>query len=168
LLLKNINKIKNSLNYALSIGEIMDIRIIKAVLGLFEKSVLNKMEISEGDLKISLEKGTEAIVPEVRLPTFTSVATAPKVISSEEKVMDFNNAKEVKSPMVGVFYAASSPDAQPFIKRGTKVKKGDVLCIIEAMKVLNEIVSEYDGEVADICAENGQLVEFSQVLVKIV
>jgi len=145
----------------------MDIRVIKAVLGLFEKSVLNKMEISEGDLKISLEKGAEAIVPEVRIPTFNTIATAPKVIT-EEKVVDFNNAKEVKSPMVGVFYAASSPDAEAFVKRGSKVKKGDVLCIIEAMKVLNEIVSEFDGEVADICAENGQLVEFSQVLVKIV
>jgi len=146
----------------------MDIRVIKAVLGLFEKSVLNKMEISEGDLKISLEKGTENVVPDVRIPTY--VASMPKAAAApqEEKVLDFNNAKEVKSPMVGVFYTAPSPDAKPFIKRGDKVKKGDVICIIEAMKVLNEIVSEFDGEVADICVENGQLVEFSQVIVKIV
>ncbi|MCL2556437.1 MAG: acetyl-CoA carboxylase biotin carboxyl carrier protein [Firmicutes bacterium] len=147
----------------------MDIRVIKAVLGLFEKSVLNKMEISEGDLKISLEKGTENIAPEVRVPTFNTNAHVPKIIASQEdKVIDFNNAKEVKSPMVGVFYAAASPDAAPFIKRGQKVKKGDVLCIIEAMKVLNEITSQFDGEIADICVENGELVEFSQVLVKIV
>ncbi|HML49609.1 MAG TPA: acetyl-CoA carboxylase biotin carboxyl carrier protein, partial [Clostridia bacterium] len=74
---------------------------------------------------------------------------------------------EVKSPMVGVFYAAPSPESPPFVKRGDRVKRGDVLCIIEAMKLLNEIAAEADGEIADICVENGQVVEYSQTLFKI-
>jgi len=156
----------------------MDIRVIKAVLGLFEKSVLNKMEITEGEFTIRLEKGGVSM-PEIRLPNFVAPMPLPASIDpaaasagvgtdGDKGVVDFNNAKEVKSPMVGVFYAAPSPDSEPFVGRGAKVKKGDILCVIEAMKVLNEITSPFDGEVADICADNGQLVEFSQVLFKIV
>ncbi len=74
---------------------------------------------------------------------------------------------EVKSPMVGVFYAAPSPDAQPYVTVGTKVKKGDILCIIEAMKLMNEITSDRDGEIVRICVENGQVVEFAQPLFQI-
>jgi len=81
--------------------------------------------------------------------------------------VDFNNLVEVQSPMVGVFYAASAPDAAPYVTVGSKVKKGDTLCIIEAMKLLNEINAEVDGEIADICVENGQVVEFGQTLFKI-
>ena len=155
----------------------MDIRVIRAVLGLFEKSVLNKMEITEGEFTIRLEKGG-TVIPEIRLPNFAAPMPLPAsagqgaavgaASDTDKGVVNFNNAKEVKSPMVGVFYAAPSPDSESFVKRGAKVKKGDILCVIEAMKVLNEITSPFDGEVADICADNGQLVEFSQVLFKIV
>ena len=69
--------------------------------------------------------------------------------------------------MVGIFYAAPSPDAEPFVKVGQKVKKGDTLCIIEAMKLMNDVVAEEDGEIVEICADNGSLVEFGQVLFKI-
>ena len=69
--------------------------------------------------------------------------------------------------MVGIFYAAPSPDAEPFVKVGSKVKKGDTLCIIEAMKLMNDVVAEEDGEIVEICAENGSLVEFGQTLFKI-
>ena len=81
--------------------------------------------------------------------------------------VDFNNLKEVKSPMVGVFYQAPSPEADPYVRVGSKVKKGDVLCVIEAMKLLNEITADTDGEIVDVCVENGQLVEYGQVLFKI-
>ena len=77
-------------------------------------------------------------------------------------------AKEIPSPMVGVFYAAPSPDAEPFVRVGDHVKQGDVLCIIEAMKLMNEITAEQDGEIADVCVENGQVVEFGQALFKII
>ena len=79
----------------------------------------------------------------------------------------FNHITEVKSPMVGVFYAAPSPDAQPLVQVGSKVKKGDVLCIIEAMKLMNEITAEQDGEIVDICVKSGEVVEYSQTLFKI-
>ena len=69
--------------------------------------------------------------------------------------------------MVGIFYSAPSPDAEPFVKVGKKVKKGDTLCIIEAMKLMNDVVAEEDGEIVEICADNGSLVEFGQVLFKI-
>ena len=82
-------------------------------------------------------------------------------------VIDFNQFKEVKSPMVGVFYAALSPDAAPFVKVGDRVKKGDVICIIEAMKLMNEITADEDGEVVDICVQNGEVVEYGQTLVKL-
>ncbi len=81
--------------------------------------------------------------------------------------VDFNNITEVKSPMVGVFYDSPSPDAEPYVKVGSKVKKGDVLCIIEAMKLMNEITAQVDGEIVDVCAQNGQVVEYNQPLFKI-
>jgi acetyl-CoA carboxylase biotin carboxyl carrier protein len=71
---------------------------------------------------------------------------------------------EIKSPMVGVFYAAPAPGSEPYVKVGSRVKKGDVLCIIEAMKLMNEITADKDGEIAKVCVENGQLVEYGQTL----
>ncbi len=74
---------------------------------------------------------------------------------------------EIKSPMLGVYYTAPAPDAEVFVKVGDRVKKGQVLCIIEAMKLMNEILAEKEGEVAEICVENGQIVEFAQVMFKL-
>ena len=74
---------------------------------------------------------------------------------------------DIKSPMVGVFYSAPSPESEPFVTRGTKVKKGDTLCIIEAMKLMNEVVAERDGEIVEVLPKSGELVEFGQVLFRI-
>ena len=87
--------------------------------------------------------------------------------SYEDAGADFNAAKMVLSPMVGVFYASPSPSDPPFVTVGSKVKKGDVLCIIEAMKVLNEVTAEADGEVLEICVADGDLVEFGSCLMRI-
>lgn len=81
--------------------------------------------------------------------------------------VDFNALSEFKSPMVGVFYAAPGPDQAPFVEVGKRVKKGDVLCIIEAMKLMNEITAEQDGEIVDICVSDGDVVEYGQTLFKI-
>ena len=86
---------------------------------------------------------------------------------AEAEIKDYNKYRDIKSPMVGIFYAAPSPEAEPFVKVGSKVKKGDTLCIIEAMKLMNDVVAETDGEIVEICAENGSLVEFGQILFKI-
>ena len=83
------------------------------------------------------------------------------------QIKDYNKYRDIKSPMVGIFYTAPSPEAEPFVKVGSKVKKGDTLCIIEAMKLMNDVVAEEDGEIVEICAENGALVEFGQILFKI-
>jgi acetyl-CoA carboxylase biotin carboxyl carrier protein len=87
--------------------------------------------------------------------------------ADSDKTLDFNKLKEIKSPMVGVFYAAPAPGEKPFVERGSKIKKGDVLCIIESMKLMNEVTSDYDGVIADICVLDGQAVEYSQVLFKV-
>ena len=100
-------------------------------------------------------------------PAPASAASAAPVATQDGTPVDFNNLKEVKSPMVGVFYQAPSPEADPYVRVGSKVKKGDVLCVIEAMKLLNEITADTDGEIVDVCVENGQLVEYGQVLFKI-
>ena len=85
-----------------------------------------------------------------------------EVNNSSEK-----NAIEITAPLVGVFYAAPSPDAEPFVKVGDRINKGDVVCVIEAMKMFNEITSDVDGTVAEICIDNGNIVEYGQVIMKI-
>lgn len=151
----------------------MDIKKIKQLAQLFNQSNLSALEISEGETKIRMERSSLIQAPEPQLlPQATAqplvqVGPTPPIAQPREKVVDFNRLTEVKAPMIGVFYAAPSPDAQPFVRRGDRVKKGDVLCLIEAMKLLNEIVAEADGEIADICVQNGQLVEFSQTLFKL-
>ena len=94
-------------------------------------------------------------------------APAAEPVKDEDAGADFNAAKMVLSPMVGVFYASPSPSDPPFVTVGSKVKKGDVLCIIEAMKLMNEITAEEDGEIIDICAANGSVVEYGQILFKL-
>ena len=102
-------------------------------------------------------------------PAEIEAAPAPNAVAParEETNVDFNRVREIKSPMVGVFYAAPAPDAQPFVQVGSKVKKGDVVCIVEAMKLMNEIAAEFDGEVVDVCVHNGDVVEFGQTLFKL-
>ena len=91
---------------------------------------------------------------------------SPAEALMDDQVVDFNRLKEIKAPMVGVFYPAPSPGAPAFVKKGDQVKKGDVLCIIEAMKMMNEITADEDGVLVDICAGEGELVEFNQILFK--
>lgn len=145
----------------------MNIRNIKEIAAVMEKSGLTLVEVTEGETTLRLERAP-AVVPAAAVQPAASAAPAASAPAAEEKpAVDFNHVTEVTSPLVGVVYLAPSPDSPPFVTVGSKVKKGDVLCIVEAMKVMNEITSDVDGEVVDICAENGQLVEFSQVLFKI-
>lgn len=156
----------------------MDIKKIKQLVQLFEPSDLTAIEICEGDTRIRMERNAQPQgVPQAvfepqasRQPVQLSAAIAQEAASAFQQrsdVVDFNCLAEVKAPMVGVFYAAPSPEAEPYVRRGDRVKKGDVLCMIEAMKLLNEIVAEADGEIADICVQDGQVVEFSQTLFKL-
>lgn len=141
----------------------MNIENVKELAKILNSNGLTRIEASEGNVKIVLEKtAIAARVPQAEnIPEITRT-----MVEIGESAVDFNELTEVKSPIVGVFYAAPSPDAMPFVSIGSKVRKGDVLCIIEAMKLLNEITAEQDGEVVDICIKNGDIAEYGQVLFK--
>ena len=149
----------------------MNIREIRALAQIMAQSDLSALEVVEGESKIRLERSHNqaefrpAALPVMGAPVVPQ-APAPEP-EKEATPVDFNAVNEIKSPMVGVFYAAPAPDAQPFVKVGSKVKKGDVVCISEAMKLMNEITAEQDGEIVDICVTDGSVVEFGQPLFKL-
>ena len=152
----------------------MNLRQIRELVRLLESSGLSVLEIEENDLRVRLEKGptaglaqpVPAALPQA-VPAALPVETAPDPAPVADGTVDFNRLKEVKSPLVGIFYAAPSPGAEPFAGVGSRVKKGDVLCVVEAMKLMNEITADADGEVIDVCVQNGQVVEFGQILFKL-
>lgn len=139
---------------------------IRELARIMQESGLGLIEIKEGEDCIRLETACAA-VPAIPVPAAVPAPVPQAVPVQDAAPVDFNSLKEIKSPMVGVFYEAPSPEAEPFVKVGSKVKKGDVLCVVEAMKLLNEITADADGEIVDVCVENGQLVEYGQVLYKI-
>ncbi len=152
----------------------MNLRQIRELVRLRESSSLTVLEIEEADLRVRLEKGqtaglaqpVPAALPQA-VPAALPVETAPAPAPVADGTVDFNRLKEVKSPLVGIFYAAPSPGAEPFAGVGSRVKKGDVLCVVEAMKLMNEITADADGEVIDVCVQNGQVVEFGPILFKL-
>ena len=152
----------------------MNLRQIRELVRLLESSSLSVLEIEEADLRVRLEKGqtaglaqpVPAALPQA-VPAALPVETAPDPAPVADGTVDFNRLKEVKSPLVGIFYAAPSPGAEPFAGVGSRVKKGDVLCVVEAMKLMNEITADADGEVIDVCVQIGQVVEFGQILFKL-
>lgn len=150
----------------------MDLKAIEALAQILRGSDLTALEVREGETQIRLER-TPAPVTVQTLATPAPVAAAQPVAPASQELpepqgVDFKNLKEVKTPVVGVFYAAPTPDAEPFVTIGSKVKKGDVLCIVEAMKLMNEITAEMDGEIFDICVQDGQVVEYGQTIFKLV
>jgi len=153
----------------------MNLENVKALADVLSAKGLSAIEVGEGANRIRIEKEISAIssMHAANIPVQTTTATPaaePAVQSTATgasvDTVDFNNLTEVKSPLVGVYYAAPSPDAETFVSIGSKVKKGDVLCIIETMKLMNEITAEQDGEIVDICVKNGDIAEFGQVLFK--
>ena len=142
----------------------MKIDLVKQLINEFENSEVFKMKVEIDDIKLELEKTPVAPVtvvstPVVSAPTPT-LAPVEQVAANEPAI----TGTSVKSPIVGVYYASSSPTAKPYVEVGTKVKAGQVLCIVEAMKVMNEIKAPIDGTVTSIMANTEDLVEFDQVL----
>lgn len=125
------------------------------------------MNNEENGSKLSLEKGKEPVImTQVAENEEMSQALKPSAeIQKEEKE---STGQIVKSPLVGTFYAAPAEDADPFVRTGDKIKQGQVLAIVEAMKLMNDIESEYEGEIAEIYVENGQSVEYGQPLFRII
>lgn len=143
----------------------MDIKLFRQILKEFEKSTIHKLEIGEKDFTVKMEKK-----PEGQIVTNTlSHTPIQKVVTSEvvEPEKQKNHFEIVESPLVGTFYNSPSPDSAPFIKVNQAVNEGDVLCIVEAMKVMNEIRSPYSGIVKKIHIENESMVEYGQCLIEI-
>lgn len=137
----------------------MKIENIEQIIKLFERSTVSKMEIESGDLKIKLEKEVGDAGTFVRVPS-----SAPqKAIEQVESV----SGTVVKAPLVGTFYTAANPQSAPFVQIGESVKSGTVLCLIEAMKVMNEIKAPVDGVVLEILGRNGEMVAYDQPLVRL-
>ena len=150
----------------------MNIKQIRELAQIVSQSGLSALEVEEGEVRVRLERSVAAAPCAAQMES--GVAAAQAIVENaapaqpapapHDAGVDFNRATDIKSSLVGVFYAAPSPDAKPYVEVGSKVKKGDVLCIIEAMKLMNEIVAEQDGEIVDICVRNGDFVEFGQTL----
>jgi acetyl-CoA carboxylase biotin carboxyl carrier protein len=145
-----------------------DIKEIKTIIDLMKKNDLSVFEIEKEGFRLKLQRGPsgQAAMPPVPVPP-KAAATAPESASASPKTIESVPLKEIVSPMVGTFYRAASPDASPFVDVGKTVTEETVVCIIEAMKVMNEIKAETSGVIAEVLAENGKPVQFGQVLFKV-
>jgi len=149
----------------------MDLRKLKTLIDLVSDSNVSELEITEAEGKVRIVKGGGAVVqgyapaPVYAAPA-APVAAAPAQVPAEATpaVAALPEGHTVKSPMVGTFYRSSSPGAKAFVDVGSVVKEGDTLCIVEAMKILNEIEADKSGTVSRILADNGQAVEYGQAL----
>ena len=147
----------------------MDLRKLKTLIDLVSESNVSELEITEAEGKVRIVKGGGAVVQQfVAAPMQAPVAAAQAAPAAAAPVAELpapaQTGHVVKSPMVGTFYRAASPGAKPFIEVGAQVKEGDTICIIEAMKILNEIEADKSGTVTRILGENGQAVEYGQPL----
>lgn len=150
----------------------MDIRKVKKLIELLEESNLAELEIQEGENAIKLRKAqpvaVQAISPvQTATPVATAEPTAEPETASAPSTPPNDHGNAVRSPMVGTFYQAPSPEASAFVEVGQTVKRGQVLCIIEAMKMMNQIESDRDGVVQEILIEDGEPVEYDQPLIVI-
>lgn len=164
----------------------MDYKAIINLMKEMNNTDLTKLEVEEEGLRICIEKAAEVVtitqpalsaipynpISSVPLQGSSPVPAAPAAVpapttgatADTTEAADDSNYKKLVSPMVGTFYAAPAPDKPPFVKVGDKVKKGQTICIIEAMKLMNEIESEYDGEIVKVLVSNEEMVEFGQPL----
>lgn len=138
----------------------MDLRKLKKLIDLVEESGISELEITEGEEKVRIVKSGRGLAEAAAVPVAQVQAMAPVAAASPEP-----EGQAIKSPMVGTFYRAASPEAKPFVEVGDTVKKGQPVCIIEAMKLMNEIESDADGVVKAILVENGQPVEYGEPLI---
>lgn len=159
----------------------MDLRKLKTLIDLVSDSNVTELEITEAEGKVRIVKGSVAsgapvltqqvmvpaaaqVAAPAAAPTVAEIAEAAAVTAAAVAAEAAAAGHTVKSPMVGTFYRSSSPGAAPFVQVGDTVKEGDTLCIIEAMKILNEIESDKAGTVKQVLCENGQAVEYGQAL----
>ncbi|PWN07112.1 acetyl-CoA carboxylase biotin carboxyl carrier protein [Rhodohalobacter mucosus] len=155
----------------------MDLKLVKKLLDMISETELNEVSIEEGDFKLKVKKASESSAAPMQFqmpaqsaqpPQGQPAAHAKPAPAAEEPKQAADDSQPdgdvVKSPIVGTFYEAPSPDSDPFVKAGDKVEKGETLCIVEAMKIMNEIEAEFSGTVQKILVDDGQPVEFDQPL----
>ena len=142
----------------------MDIRKIKKLIEMLQESDLNEIEIQEGEESVRISRGSMKSIEVQSVPIESDKAD---VLSTNNDSAKINSGSSIKSPIVGTFYRKPAPDKPPFIDIGSHVSAGDVVCIVEAMKMMNEIKSEFTGQVTAINVEDGAPVEFDQSLIVI-
>ena len=153
----------------------MNYEEIKKLIDDMGDSKIDELSIEFPDgVKIKMKKDKAPVMAPVPQETLQYISVPEKKEAKTELAenntvenKEEENYKVVKSPMVGTFYSKSSPDAKPYVEVGSKVKKGDILCIVEAMKLMNEIESEYDGEIVEVCVNDGDMVDYGKPLFKI-
>jgi acetyl-CoA carboxylase biotin carboxyl carrier protein len=147
----------------------IELGFFEGLIKALDESSLDSIEIERGGTRIRLSKTAPLASPATEDHTWSDASPPAETelagMSPEEPTP--SNLVDVKSPMVGTFYRSAAPDAPSYVERGTRVKKGDTLCIIEAMKLLNELESEVDGVIAEICIDNAVPIEYGQVLFRI-
>jgi acetyl-CoA carboxylase biotin carboxyl carrier protein len=149
----------------------MDLRKIKKLMELLEESGIAEIEVKEGEESIKLSRNSSSLAAPVQQvmqqPVFASQQQSTEVVDSASAIKETKineNKNTVNSPMVGTFYASASPESKPFVTVGQAVKKGDTLCILEAMKMMNQVQAETDGKILEILVDNAEPVEFDQPL----
>lgn len=145
---------------------------IKELIKVLENSQLSVLELKDSKCSIRLEKPQVVTAPASQVvtasvPVETQSVAAPQPVAVETPVVATENQRTINSPMVGVFYSAPSPDSAPFVSVGKAVNKGDVVCIVEAMKIMNEITAEESGTITEVLVNNGDVVEYGQPMFKI-
>lgn len=146
----------------------MDTNKINELAKILRQNQLTKLDLTEGDSRIVLEAEGRAVTT-VEIPV-VSVDHTAEILAEPAEIVEKTEEKTgvaQKSPLVGTVYLAPQAGAEPFVKAGDRVKKGDVVCIVESMKMFNNIEAEQDGIIEEICVDNGQIVEFGQPLVRI-
>jgi|TARA_B100002019_G_scaffold113703_1_gene97872 acetyl-CoA carboxylase biotin carboxyl carrier protein len=144
----------------------MDIRKIKKLIEMLQDSDLKEIEVSQGDESVRISRDNKSqtyVEPVIQKQVVHEANVASEKVVQQEEV----EGNQITSPIVGTFYRKPSPDKDPFIKVGDLVQEGDVLCIIEAMKMMNEIKSDFSGKVVSINVEDGQPVEYGQHIITI-
>jgi len=140
----------------------MDIRKIKKLIEMLQESDLNEIEVSQGEESVRISRGNNNTVS-TQMPSNNNPIQVPDI--SKEEIQPELSGNQIKTPIVGTFYRRPNPEKAAFINVGDVIEVGDVVCIVEAMKMMNEIKSEYSGKVVSIIAEDGQPVEFDQTLI---
>ncbi|MFH1645797.1 MAG: acetyl-CoA carboxylase biotin carboxyl carrier protein [Candidatus Omnitrophota bacterium] len=147
----------------------MNLKEIKEMINLMNENNLSEVEVEKGDMKIKLKKSSsqssEMLIENTPVTQYRQSAAAEPAAVTEKPNTESKKYLEIKSPIVGTFYSSPSPEAASFVEVGQDIEVGQVVCIIEAMKLMNEIKSEVKGKVVDILADNADPVEFGQILI---